>query len=120
LPKAAQTVGGYRRETVQVIADSFLPQSHQYAKMDYRNLDFDVFKNFEPQLLQHAVVEYQNPANVPAGTLREIKKQMPNGQIQIHFIGQECFVKQYGRPGRRVASFRTDQGFVDATGRALR
>jgi hypothetical protein len=25
-----------------------------------------------------------------------------------------------GRPGRRVVSFRTDQGFVDATGRALR
>jgi len=25
-----------------------------------------------------------------------------------------------GRPGRRVVSFRTDQGYVDASGRGLR
>jgi hypothetical protein len=88
--------------------------------MDWLNMPFDVYKNFEPQLLDHCITEYQNPANVPKGTFREIKKLMPNGQEYHEFVGQDNFCKFMGRPGRRVTSFRTDQGFVDATGRALR
>jgi hypothetical protein len=120
LPKAGQSVGRYRRNACQTFADSYLPQNHQYAKIDYRNLDFDVFKNFEPQLLQHVVVEYQNPNNVPAGSFREIKRQTANGQTYSDFVGQDCFVKFMGRPGRRVASFWTEQGPVAASGRYLR
>ena len=68
-------------------------------------MDFDVFKNLEPQLLQHAVVEYQNPNNVPPGEFREIKKQTSNGQTISEFIGQTNFCKFMGRPGRRVTGF---------------
>jgi hypothetical protein len=120
LPKAGQSVGGYRRYAAQIIADSTLPQTDSYAKMDWEGMPFDVFKNFEPQLYQHAVVEYQNPQNVPKGEMRAIKRRLPNGQDTTEFIGQDSFCKFMGRPGRRVASFRTDQGPIGANGMFLR
>ena len=83
-------------------------------------MDFDVYKNFEGQLLQHAVVEYLNPLNVPKGEMREIKKRLPNGQEVIEFVGQDNFCRFLNRPGRRVVSFRTDQGPVSASGMFLR
>jgi hypothetical protein len=122
-PKAGQRGGEYRRQALQTFADSLLPQSHTFAQMpwtDKERMPYDVLKNFEPQLLQHCVTEYQNPANVPYGTLREITKTTTNGAKTITFVGQDCFVKFMGRPGRRVTSFRTDQGYVDASGRGLR
>jgi hypothetical protein len=61
-----------------------------------------------------------NPLTVPKGEIREVVKTDANGLKVRHFIGQESFVKQMGRPGRRVVSFRTDQGYVDASRRGLR
>jgi hypothetical protein len=120
LPRAGQSVGGYRRFVAQTIADSLLPQSHSFAKMDWLNMPFDVYKNFEPQHLTHAITEYQNPLNVPRGEMREIKKRLPNGQEVIEFVGQDNFCRFLNRPGRRVVSFRTDQGPVSASGMFLR
>jgi hypothetical protein len=120
LPKAGQTVGGYRRHVAQVIADSLLPSGHSFAKMDWVDMPFDAFKNLEPMHLTHAVTEYQNPANVTPGTFREIKKHLPNGQECVTFVGPESFVKQLGRPGRRVVGFRTDQGYMNTNGQFLR
>jgi hypothetical protein len=34
-PKAGETVGGYRRRSMQIFADSLLPQTHKFAKMDW-------------------------------------------------------------------------------------
>ena len=113
-------MGGYRRHAAQTFADSLLPQSHSFAKMPWLTMDFDVYKNFEGQLLQHAVVEYLNPLNVPKGEMREIKKRLPNGQEVIEFVGQDNFCRFLNRPGRRVVSFRTDQGPVSASGMFLR
>jgi hypothetical protein len=57
----------------------------------------------------------------PCVTSKEIKKVDPRtGHTEIHFYGQESFVKQMMRPGRRVLSFSTDRGRFDASGRALR
>jgi hypothetical protein len=123
MPQAGQKGGDYRRTALQTFADSLLPQSHQFAKMpwtDKERMPYDVLENFEPQLLKHCVTEYQNPANVPKGELREIKKTDTNGAKFVEFIGQDCFVKFMGRPGRRVTSFRTDYGYVGADGWALR
>src|SRR5215471_15565889 len=61
-----------------------------------------------------------NPLTVPKGEIREVVKTDVNGLKVRHFIGQDSFVKFMGRPGRRVVSFRTDQGYVDASGRGLR
>jgi hypothetical protein len=117
MPKVGQTVGGYRRYAAQTIADSALPQIHSYAKMDWEGMPFDVFKNLEPQLYQHAVTEYRNPANVPKGEFRAIVKKDSYGEV-TNFIGQESFIKYCGlaRPGRRVARFRTP---TDSTGQSI-
>ena len=120
IPKVGESVGGYRRRSAQVIADSALPQTQSFARMPWATMDFDIFKTFEPELYQHAVVEYRNPQNVPKGEMREIRKRLPNGQDVIEFVGQDNFCRLMGRPGRRVASFWTEQGPVGADGRYLR
>ena len=89
--------------------------------MNYRGLEADTLAIFEPQLLSAAVVEADNPAHVPPGELRKIERLDEYGKIKyVDWIGQESFVKQVGRPDRRVVSFRTPQGAVDANGMFLR
>jgi hypothetical protein len=66
------------------------------------------------------VTEYHNPNNVPKGEFRAIKKTDSNGTKFIEFIGQDCFVKFMGIPGRRVVGFRTDQGYMNTSGRFMR
>jgi len=71
-------------------------------------------------LLPACRTEAFNPLTVPRGEIREVVKTDVNGLKVRNFIGQESFVKQMMRPGRRVVSFRTDHGYVDASGRGLR
>lgn len=109
-----------------------LPQNHDLYKVNYRGLRADALNALEPQLLEAAVQEAWNPNNVPPGELRErVVRDPGNGQEIRRFIGRESFIRLpnfgtdtqcYGgfRPGRRVVSFRTNQGFIDASGRALR
>jgi hypothetical protein len=121
LPKAGQTGGGYRRQSLQHFADSLLPQNHQYAKMDWKTLPYEAVKNFETEMLQACVDEYRNPANVRKGELRMITGTDPQTGMKFNkFYGQDCFVKFLGRPGRRVVSFYSPHGPVDASGRGLR
>jgi hypothetical protein len=121
LPKAGQKGGEYRRHALQHFADSLLPQTHRFAAVDWKTLPYDAVKNFEPEMLRACVDEYRNPANVPPGQLRMIPRTDPQTGMKFNeFYGQDCFTKQMMRPGRRVVSFRTDHGFVDAGGRALR
>jgi hypothetical protein len=121
LPKAGQSVGGYRRFVAQTIADSLLPQTHSFAKMDWRDMPFDAYKNLEPQHLTHAVTEWQNPLNVPRGEFRTITRKLPNGQECTEYIGQDSFCKFMTRPGRRVLGFRDDSGhYVNTNGRVIR
>jgi hypothetical protein len=67
------------------------------------------------------VTEANNPKNVPPGEIRKIERLDETGRVRcIDWIGQDSFVKQMMRPGRRVLSFTTDRGRFDANGRALR
>jgi hypothetical protein len=53
--------------------------------------------------------------------MRMVETRDPqNGQRIINFYGQESFVKDFTRHGRRVISFNTTNGPVDASGRFLR
>jgi hypothetical protein len=131
-PTLGQSVNDYRRETMRALKRAVLPQNHEFYKVNWRGLPADVLDRFEPQMLEAAVQEAWNPNNVPPGELRERVIRDPRNNYEEHrFIGQESFIRLpnfgtdtqcYGgfRPGRRVASFRTDQGFIDASGRALR
>ena len=89
--------------------------------MNCRGLPSDALAVFEPQILTACVSEANNPAHVPRGEFRKIEELDETGALRmIRFVGQESFVKQMMRPGRRVLSFTTDRGRFDASGRALR
>ena len=51
-PVLGQKVNDYRRETLRTIKRTFLPQNHQFYKMQMRRLPDDVLPGFEPQILQ--------------------------------------------------------------------
>jgi hypothetical protein len=102
-PVLGQTCNDYRRETLRNLKRTFLPQNHSLYRVNYRGLEADALKVFEPQLLQAAVQEAFNPANVPEGQLREIiTRDERNGQEIHQFIGQHSFVRDMTIPGRRA------------------
>jgi hypothetical protein len=114
-PTLGQTVSDYRRETCRRFKRTFLPPIHDLYQVNYRGLRNDSLQALEPQLLEACVTEANNPNTVTPGEFRKIEVRNPYGQLQMtKFIGPECFVKQMGRPGRRVVSFRT---IVDPQGR---
>jgi hypothetical protein len=120
-PILGQTCNDYRRETLRNLKRTFLPPAHDLYQVQYRQLKADALQIFEPQLLSAVVTEANNPAHVPPGELRKIEEYDEYGKVKtIKFIGQESFVRQMMRPGRRVVSFRTSNGYVDASGRGLR
>ena len=108
------------REMMRLLKKTFIPPTHDLYKVNMRGLPADVLSGFEEMLLPACKTEAFDPMTVPKGEIREVVKTDPNGLKVRHFIGQDSFVKFMGRPGRRVISFRTDQGYVDASGRGLR
>ena len=109
-PTLGQTVNDYRRETLRTLKRTLLPQVHELYKVNYRGLPADVLNPFEAQLLSAVVVEANNPIHVPVGELRKIEELDEYGKLKtIKWVGQESFVKQMGRPGRRVTSFLFDR-----------
>jgi hypothetical protein len=85
---------------------TFLPQNHELYQIQCRALPADALNPLEAQLLQACVVEAYNPIHVPPGELRTIEELDEYGKLKtIRWIGQESFVKQMGRPGRRVVGF---------------
>ena len=83
---------------------------------NYRGMPSDALAVFGPQLLEAAVKEANNPAHVPPGELRKIERLDETGRVRyIDWIGQDSFVKDMMRPGRRVVSFTTDRGKYNAS-----
>ena len=119
-PTLGQTTNDYRREMMRLLKKTFLTPSHDLYKVQMRDLPSEVLPQFENMLLPACRTEAFNPLTVPKGEIRTVVKTDANGLKVRHFIGQESFVKAMGRPGRRVVSFRTDHGYVDASGRGLR
>jgi hypothetical protein len=130
-PFPGQTLTDYRIEALRSFKQSYLPQNHELYGVNFRRTRAS-FRNdaaglnaflstIEPQLLAACVTEANNPAHVPPGELKQIEVLDETGRLRMtKFIGQECFVKAMGRPGRRVTSFTTDRGRFDASGRPLR
>jgi hypothetical protein len=119
-PTLGQSTNDYRREMMRLLKQTFIPRNHDLYKVQMRALPDDVLSGFEQMLLPAVKVEAYNPATVPKGEIREVVKTDSNGLRVRNFIGQESFVKRMMRPGRRVVSFLTTNGFVDASGRGLR
>ena len=120
-PVLGQDPNNYRREVLRTIKRTFLGH-HELGKINMRGLPDEVLPQFERQVIDAALVEAYNPKNnAPGETLRKIEELDDYGKVrQIRFVGEECFVKDMTRPDRRVVSFMTPHGHVDASGRALR
>jgi hypothetical protein len=89
---------------------AFIPRTHELRQFSLDDIRADALQVLEPQLLNACVAEANNPQNVPAGELRKIERLDEYGKVKtIDFIGQESFVKQMTRPGRRVTSFLFDR-----------
>jgi hypothetical protein len=117
-PTLGQSVNDYRRETLRQLKRTFLPEVHPLHQVQYRSLRTDALEALEPQLLQACVEEANNPAHVPPGELKKIERFDEYGKIKcVEFVGQESFVKQMTRPGRRVVRFLAP---ADSYGRAVR
>jgi hypothetical protein len=74
----------------------------------FSQLPAEAFGIAESQVYSDAISAAANPIDLEAGELRAVTKTDPTTGVRtIVFYGKESFVKQMGRPGRRVASFRT-------------
>jgi hypothetical protein len=85
-----------------------------------RQSDKSAFRNYEKQIHAEVAAWAGSNDSAPTGRLREVTEVDNNGLKITKFLGAECFVKEMGRPGRRVVSFNTPNGPVDASGRFMR
>jgi hypothetical protein len=114
-----EDVNEYRAK-LAILAKHQLPPDHELRRVQYRRLDSAIFDNFEPQLLRACRQEAYNPATVPPGEFRKVVEIASDGMKMVKWIGQQSFVKDMGRPGRRVVSFQTPNGRVNASGIPVR
>jgi hypothetical protein len=117
-PMLGQSVDDYRKETL-VQMKKLLPPDHK-LRIPVRDLRSDALNVIEPQICKAVHAQAYDPSTVPRGEYRRVVEINQGGTKIVKWIGQESFVKEFTRPGRQVTSFRTDQGYVSASGRPLR
>jgi hypothetical protein len=115
-PVLGEDINKYRRD-LAVKLKRMLPEGHKLRQVQYRRLDDATITVFEPQLYQAVHAEAHNPNTVPPGQFRKVVEIDQGGTKIVKWIGQESFVKEFTRPGRRVTSFMHR---YDAAGRPLR
>jgi hypothetical protein len=128
-PSVGEHVNHYRARCMNAFARAFLPPIHDLYKIGYHKLMRDAvrddnmvaFNNFEKMNIEACKVEAFNPNYVAPGEFRMISKRNQFGhETERVFIGPEHFVKQMGRPGRRVVTFNTPQGPMTPGGQYIR
>jgi hypothetical protein len=104
-PLIGQDPQDYRRELC-IMAKRQLPYGHKLRIKNLKKLPRDVFEVYEPEIYDACREAASRPDSVAPGEIRQIVKHNPTtGHREVHYIGGESFVKDMGRPGRRVVSF---------------
>ena len=81
----------------------------------------DIFEVVEPQVFQACRDSALRNDTVPHDApLRRVEEVDANGLKIVKFIGQRSFVHDFTRAGRRVTSFLTPHGRVNAAGQPVR
>jgi hypothetical protein len=107
MPTFGQHPADYDREMLRNFKKTFLIH-HDLYRVNMRSLDDSVLPQFTSLVCEAVVKEAYNPLNVPKGEMRKVERLDELGRVsEIHWIGQESFVKEMGRPGRRVVAFNT-------------
>jgi hypothetical protein len=103
-PLEGESLIDYRKR----LATNLKTHSPVWKNVKFSQLPEEAFGIAEEQVYTDATTAAANPVDLEAGELRAVTKIDPaTGMRSIVFYGKESFVKQMGRPGRRVASFRT-------------
>ena len=119
-PTLGEDVGAYRRK-LAIQAKRLLPDGHQLRQVQVKRMPNDAFEVFEPQILRACRDSASRDDTVPFDApLRRVPVRDANGHLEYRYYGQRSFVHDFTRAGRRVTGFRTDQGYVDGSGRPLR
>ena len=118
-PVAGEAVDDYRRRLL-IEAQKRLPESDQWRRSRVRDLPADVLPNAEQQIYDRCRAAALRPDSAAPGEIRRVEERDSNGLVQVKWIGERSFVRDFATPGRRVASFIVNGTHVDASGRALR
>jgi hypothetical protein len=103
-PLEGETIIDYRKR----LATKLKGYSTAWKSVKFSQLPEEAFNIAETQVYADAISAATNPTDLEAGELRQVTKTDPSTGVRtIVFYGKESFVKQMGRPGRRVKSFRT-------------
>jgi hypothetical protein len=103
-PLEGESLFDYRKR----MATALKSHSPQWKNAKLTRLDEEIFGPIETQIYADAISAAANPIDLKAGELRMVTKIDPATGVRTNvFYGSESFVKQMGRPGRRVQSFRT-------------
>ena len=103
-PVLGEDIGKYRRD-LAVKLKRQLPESHKLRQVQYRRLDDATLSVFEPQLYRAVHDAAHDASSVPPGQFRRVVEVDQGGTKITKWIGQQSFVKDFTREGRRVVSF---------------
>jgi hypothetical protein len=119
-PVLGEDIDTYRRN-LAVQAKRLLPDGHELKKVQYRGLPSDAFNGLESQLLGAVRTIATDNTSVPYDApLRRVEDVDANGLKIVKWVGQRSFIHDFTRPGRRVVSFLTPHGRVNASGIPVR
>ena len=103
-PLEGESLVSYRKR----LATKLKTHSQAWKAVPLSKLPEEAFSVAEVQIYADAERAAAHPVDLAEGELRMVTKIDPaTGRRYNDFYGKESFVKQMGRPGRRVASFRT-------------
>src|SRR5215467_1408796 len=103
-PLEGETLIDYRKR----LATRLKKHSPTWGKVKFSELPESAFRIAEDTVYNDAIAAAANPVDLEAGELRMVTKIDPTTGVRSNvFYGKESFVKAMGRPGHRVASFRT-------------
>jgi len=103
-PLEGEAIFDYRKR----LATKLKKHSTTWGKVKLSQLPEEAFSIAETTIYNDAISAAANPVDLEAGELRMVTKIDPATGVRSNvFYGKESFVKQMGRPGRRVQSFRT-------------
>jgi hypothetical protein len=118
-PTLGEPITEYRAK-LAILAKKQVPEDHEMRRVQYRRLDTAVFDNFEPQLLTAVQRAAYDASSVPVGQYRRVVEVDSNGLKIVKWIGQRSFTDDFKAPVRRVISFLTPHGRVNAAGMPVR
>jgi len=105
-PLEGEALFDYRKR----LATKLKKHSNTWGKVKLSELPQSAFDIAETTIYNDATSAAATPVDLKAGELRMVTKIDPTTGVRSNvFYGTESFVKQMGRPGRRVQSFRTMQ-----------